>query len=132
MQYVIDERQTVHAIFERYYSAREPRTLACGHAGQWRNLSAFPEDGALCEFCALYMLPETTIEGFHLPTLARLCRVLRHPTNDGLAALVWRLSCVSVVPPSLGADFMRACGYKPFVGFPLQRSKTPNMEEVKK
>lgn len=128
MQYAIDEHQTVHAIFDRHFSAREPHTLACGHTGQWRHLTAFPEDGALCEFCALYMLPEVTAEGFHLGTLARLCRLLGRPTSDSLASLVWRLSCLSAVTPSLGADFMRACGYKPFVGFPLQRAKTPNLE----
>jgi len=131
MQYVIDDRQTVHAISERFYSAREPHTLACGHAGQWQRLTVFPEDGALCEFCALYMLPEVTVEGFHLGTLARLCRVLGCPTDDRLASLVWRLSCLSAVSPSLGADFMRACGYVPFKGFPLVRAKTPNLEAAK-
>jgi hypothetical protein len=80
--------------------------------------------------CALYMLPEVKVNGYHLPTLARLCRALDCPTNDGLAALIWRISNVGTTY-SLGADFLRACGYVPFQGFPLVRLKTPDMESAK-
>lgn len=133
MLYVIDDQQTVHAIHRlidrKDKNAAGYRTLHCGQTGSWRVLKEFPPDGALCEFCALYMLDQVTVNGYHLPTLARLCRALDRPTKDGLAALVWRLS-YTITPVSLAADFMRACGYVPFEGFPLTRLKTPNMESV--
>lgn len=129
MQYVIDNQQMVHATrAERTPYPGRRIVLACGQPGQWRRLFAFPENGVLCEFCALYMLPEISAEGFHLGTLARLCRVLGCPTEDRLAAIVWRLSCLSTIGVPLAEDFMRACGYVPFQGFPLTRMKTPNLE----
>lgn len=129
MQYVIDQNEVVHAVRADHTHVR---ALCCGQAGQWRALREFPQDGALCEFCALYMLPEVTCEGFHLRTVARLCRSLESPIDNGLAAIVWRLSTTSFLDSSLAADFLRACGYKPFQGFPLQRLKSPNLEFSKK
>jgi hypothetical protein len=128
MQYALDRQNTVHATRAEHtpYPGRR-LTLSCGQAGQWRPLLKFPNDGSLCELCALYMLPEVTAEGYHLGTLARLCRVLGCPKADALASLVWRLS-VHILPVSLAEDFMRACGYVPFQGFPLTRLKTPNLE----
>jgi hypothetical protein len=32
------------------------------------------------------------------------------------------------MPVPLGEDFLRACGYVPYKGFPLVRLKTPDME----
>jgi hypothetical protein len=125
MQYVIDERSTQHALRTE---GGQLRTLCCGQAGQWRLLGDYSPEMPLCEFCALYMLPDLKLEGYHLPTLARLCRALDRPINDGLACLVWRLSNLSAISATLAADFMRACGYQPFQGFPLLRAKTPNLE----
>jgi hypothetical protein len=127
MTYAIDEARTVHAI----RTDSHIRSLCCGRAGQWRILHEFPEGGALCEFCALYMLPEVIVEGFHLRTMARICRELERPTGGPLAGLVWRLSTTSLLGITLAEDFMRACGYVPFCGFPLVHLKTPNLESVK-
>jgi hypothetical protein len=125
MQYVIDERNMQHALRTEDGLIR---TLCCGRSSQWRPLREYEPEMPLCEFCALYMLPDLKLEGYHLPTLARLCRALDRPVDDGLACLVWRLSNLSALSDSLSRDFMRACGYLPFMGFPLTRAKTPNLE----
>jgi hypothetical protein len=129
-QYVLDQRGTVHVVCS---NDPGPNTLCCGQSENWRRLAEFPQGGALCEFCAAYMLPNVKVEGYHLPTLARLYRELGSPTDDnaGLASFMWRMSNRSCIPPSLAADFMRAAGYNPFQGYPLQRLKTPNLERVK-
>ena len=128
--YVLDQHGTVH-VAQSYGSG--PRRLACQQSSSWRELSEFPPDGRLCEFCAAVMLPDVLVEGYHLPTVARLCRELGSPVDDpaGLASFMWRMSNRAHIPPSLAADFMRAAGYNPFQGYPLKRLKTPNVEAVK-
>ena len=123
-KYVMDQATTVHVL------GPLKKTLCCSPTGHWHNLDSFPEDGALCEFCALYMLPEYIVDRYHLPTLARLCRVLGSPVKSGLASIVWQLSNTASMPIPLAHDFMRACGYVPFQGFPLRQLRTPDLESL--
>jgi len=52
--------------------------------------------------------------------IIKAAEALDFPTNDAFAASLWRLSHDRSY--SAGADLLRACGYIPFVGFPLVRS----------
>jgi hypothetical protein len=59
--------------------------------------------------------------GYHLPTLAKLCKELGSPSDGALAEFVWRLSNVDTLPVKIGYEFMAEAGYVPYVGFPLLR-----------
>src|SRR2546423_7436207 len=67
------------------------------------------------------MQSDTTFQGYHLPTLAKLCKELNSPTEGELAAFVWRLSNMSTLPSTVAEEFLRSAGYKPFTGYPLTR-----------
>jgi len=61
-----------------------------------------------------------TINGLHLPTLAKIARELGSPTDDAFAEYLWRLSNY-LQPVEYAVQLMQEAGYKPFAGFPLQR-----------
>lgn len=65
--------------------------------------------------------PDVTVNGYHLPTIARLARDLDSPTTGDVAAKVWGLSTMNILPAALAERFMLAAGYEPFKGYPLQR-----------
>ncbi len=60
-----------------------------------------------------------TFNGYHLPTIARLCKELGSPREGDLAEFVWRLSNAAALPVGIAQEFMRAAGYEPFQGYPL-------------
>jgi ribonuclease HI len=60
-----------------------------------------------------------TLDGYHLPTIARLCKELGSPTQGPLAEFVWRLSNFAALPFAAAEEFMRSAGYVPFKGYPL-------------
>ncbi len=60
-----------------------------------------------------------TFNGYHLPTVARLCQELGSPTEGALAEFVWRLSNSDSLSIAAAQEFMRSAGYVPFKGYPL-------------
>jgi hypothetical protein len=46
----------------------------------------------------------------------------RHPTGDDFAEALWRWSNRNSTPTDFACHVMRAAGYEPFQGFPLQRA----------
>ena len=124
--YVYDSNKVLHV----RAAASMSGMVCCGRSGQGLTTDKFPDGAILCDLCALYMLPEVKVNGYYLPTLARLARALNCPTEDGFAELIWRLSNDAAMPNKLGEDFLRACGYVPFQSFPLVRLKTPDMESA--
>jgi len=64
---------------------------------------------------------DITVNGYHLPTLAKLAKNLDSPTHGELAHFLWRFSNSGCVPSSIAAEMLRAAGYKPFEGYPLKR-----------
>jgi len=69
-------------------------------------------------------MTEITFDGYHLPTLAKVCRELNSPSDGALAEFVWRLSNSPAMPIMLAAEFLRSAGYVPFKGYPLQRRRS--------
>ena len=90
------------------------RYRRCSTCGSRETLPADP-----LGFAAV--LPNVSYNGYHLPTLARCCRDLGSPTQGELAEFIWRLGTRETFPVVLAQNFMRACGYQPSKGFPLQR-----------
>ena len=62
-----------------------------------------------------------TINGYHLPTLAKLVKELGSPSTGKLASIVWDISTRASLPYAYGESFMIACGYKPYRGYPLTK-----------
>ncbi len=60
-----------------------------------------------------------TFNGYHLPTVSRLCKELGSPREGDLAEFIWRLSTSAALPVSVAQEFMRSAGYEPFRGYPL-------------
>jgi hypothetical protein len=71
-------------------------------------------------------MTDVKFDGYHLPTLVKLCREFDSPTNGPLAELVWRLSNSPALPITFAAEFMRSSGYMPFKGYPSLRRDRGN------
>jgi hypothetical protein len=67
------------------------------------------------------MQSDVTVNGYHLPTLARLCKELHSPAQGALAEFIWRLHNSRELPVELAREFMHSAGYVPFKGYPLTR-----------
>ncbi len=67
--------------------------------------------------------PDVTVNGYHLPTLARLARELDRPERGEVAWIIWRISSSATLPAYIEKLFMEAAGYRPFAGYPLQRAE---------
>jgi hypothetical protein len=64
---------------------------------------------------------DITYNGYHLPTLVRMANnipQLRYDTH--FTGLLWDIS--NHVPYDIGKALLIESGFKPFVGFPLQRT----------
>lgn len=68
------------------------------------------------------MNTDLTFNGYHLPTIARLCQEFGSPTEGALAEFVWRLSNSDALPAAAVQEFMRSAGYEPFKGYPLAKA----------
>jgi ribonuclease HI len=60
-----------------------------------------------------------TSNGYHLPTISRLCKEVGSPRKGYLAEFVWRLSNSAALPVGVAREFLRSAGYAPFKGYPL-------------
>ena len=59
----------------------------------------------------------------HRYDLIRACEALGFPTNDALAASLWRMgSSYYGIPFDVAKQLYRDCGYIPYCGFPLARA----------
>jgi ribonuclease HI len=66
-----------------------------------------------------------TFNGYHLPTISRLCKELGSPREGNLAEFVWRLSNSAALRVGVAREFMRSAGYEPFQGYPLTNTGAP-------
>lgn len=69
---------------------------------------------------------QTAVPGFKWdgqswPTLHKAAAALGHPTEGPLAWAIWQVSARLSLTSKQTAEWMRACGYQPFAGYPLQR-----------
>jgi hypothetical protein len=78
-------------------------------------------NAAMAELARVLNCPDVTVNGYHLPTIARLARDLDSPITGDVAAKVWNLSTSSALPAPVAERFMAAAGYEAFKGYPLQR-----------
>jgi hypothetical protein len=66
---------------------------------------------------------DITVNGYHLPTLAKVIRDMGSPTEGPVAAIAWNISVRASVPAEISAQFLEAAGYEPFQGYPLERKR---------
>jgi ribonuclease HI len=94
----------------------------------WDGPHISPRDCAVLNLTELLKSMNTnlTFDGYHLPTIARLCKELGSPTQGQLAEFVWRLSNFAALPFAVAEEFMRSAGYIPFKGYPLTLAGSPN------
>ena len=102
-----------------FFESMRPVTSACSDDAIFATLTDYqriPAERADATVTVLH-------GGYHLATIAKLCRELGSPTHGDLAALVWRLSCDEKIPSDVAREFMRDAGYTPFKGYPLKETE---------
>jgi ribonuclease HI len=60
-----------------------------------------------------------SLDDYHLPTIAKLCRTLGSPAEGPLAQFVWHLVNTPIFPANILGDFCHSAGYEVGRDYPL-------------
>jgi hypothetical protein len=64
---------------------------------------------------------DISVNGYHLPTLAKVVREMGSPCDGPISTICWNIAVVAGYRSPAARAFLAACGYEATAAYPLKR-----------